>query len=105
MISSVKIRSIGRRHLRSQDQDRGCRHYLQSRLDSLVVGTYIAKIKIVVTKISTIKIKFIGHRHLRNQDQDHGSDISLVRSIGGKHLRSQDQDRGRSHFFSQDQIH
>nr|POF22640.1 hypothetical protein CFP56_28370 [Quercus suber] len=79
-ISPVKIRFIGRKQLRSQDKDRGRKHYLQSRSDSLVTGIYVAKIKIMVADISSVKIRSIGHD-------------------------SQDQDRGRRHFFSQDQIH
>ena len=91
LISSIKIRSIGRRHLRSQDQDRSRKHFLsqdqihwsqtltqsrsrswsqtspQLRLDPLVAGIYVAKIKIVVADISSVKI-IIGRKHLHSQD-------------------------------------
>ena len=94
-IISVKIRFIGHRILRIQDQYRGRRHYLsqdqirwsqeptyptsiswlhtspQSRSDSLVAGTYVSKINIVVADITSVKIRFIGHRNLRIQDQYH----------------------------------
>ena len=106
-ITSVKIRFIDRRNLRMQDQYRGRRHHLsqdqihwsqeptyprsiswlqifpQSRSYSLVAGTYVSKINIVVMDITSIKIRFIGCRNLRIQDQYCGS----------------------RHYLSQDQIH
>ena len=54
----------------------------QSRSDSLVIGTYLSKINIVVTDITSVKIRFIGDRNLRIQDQY----------------------RGRRHYLSQDQV-
>ena len=92
-VSSVKIKSIGHRHVRSQDQDRGCRRFLsqdhinwsqaptqprsrswpqtfpQSRSDPLVVGAYVAKIKIMVADTTFVKIKSFGRRHYLYQDQ------------------------------------
>ena len=178
-ITSVKIRYIDHRNLRIQDQYRGRRHHLsqdqihwsqeptyprsilwpqtspQSRSDSLIAGTYVCKINIVVVDITSVKIKFIGRKNLRIQDQYRGcryflsqdhirwsqeptyprsiswswtlpqsrsdsldvgtyvskinivvADITSVkiRSIGCRNLRIQDQDPSHRHFLCQDQV-
>ena len=88
LTTSVKIRSIGRRHLCSQDQNH-------------------------VANISSVKIRSIGRRHLRSQDQDRGckhflSQDQIQRSQhqdrGRRHLRSQDQDCGHKHYLRQNQV-
>ena len=75
----VKIRSIGCRHLRSQDQDRGCRHHLRqdqviwsqtfplSRSSPLVAGIFFVKIEIVDSSFVKIGITDSSYR------QDQGS--------------------------------
>ena len=71
MISSVKIRSIGRRHLRSQDQDRGHRHHLRQDQVLWLQTLPSSRSSPLVTDISFVKIKSFGHRHFLHQDRDH----------------------------------
>ena len=92
-ITSVKIRFIGRRNLRIQDQYCCRKHHLNqdqihwsqeptyprltsllqttalSWSNSLVVGTYVSKINIIVKNMTSVMVRFIGRRNLRIQDK------------------------------------
>ena len=70
-ISSVKIRSIGRRHLRIQDQDRGCRHHLHQDQVLWLQTLPSSRSSPTVTDISFVKIKSFGRKNFLHQDLDH----------------------------------
>nr|POE64816.1 hypothetical protein CFP56_73061 [Quercus suber] len=100
-------------HLRSQDQDRGSRHFLsQDQIHGSQEPTYPRSIR----KNIRIQYQYRGRRYYLNQNQTgtYVSKINIVvaditsvkiRFIGRRNLRMQDQYRGRKHYLSQDQIH